>query len=276
MFLDAMDHGRFPEVRLMLRALTGLRETFENTAELEELPLPTTLAEGPAEPRIICVSTPTANGGIHEYARFAAPFRGERHVSAVPLVGFAAGERLPDTVTTAVRTIAESALRASDGNRFILAGHSSGGTYAYAAAGLLEATWGIRPEAVVLLDSVSIRHDDKEQIDYDRLMHRNFLADEESPVRITNSRLSGMGRWMNLLARLDVAHTTAPVLVVRATKETSGLEDIAAAASEDEKSKAFPTAQVRIVDADHFSMMRDEAPQTARIVKDWLDTLGQE
>ncbi len=275
MFLDAMDHGRFPEVRLMLRALTGLRQTFENTAELEELPLATTLAEGPAEPRIICVSTPTANGGVHEYARFAAPFRGERHISAVPLVGFAAGERLPNTVTTAVRTIAESALRASDGNRFILAGHSSGGTYAYAAAGLLEATWGIRPEAVVLLDSVSIRHDDKEQIDYDRLMHRNFLGDEESPVRITNSRLSGMGRWMNLLSQLDVAHTTAPVLVVRATKETSGMEAIAAAASEDEKSEAFPSAQVRIVDADHFSMMGDEAPQTAQIVKDWLATLGQ-
>ncbi|MEV0375120.1 SDR family NAD(P)-dependent oxidoreductase [Streptomyces sp. NPDC050636] len=276
LFLDAMDNGNFPEVRLMLRALTGLRQTFENTAELEELPLPTTLAEGPAEPRIICVSTPTANGGVHEYARFAAPFRGERHISALPLVGFAAGERLPTTVTTAVRTIAESALRASDGNPFILTGHSSGGTYAYAAAGLLEATWGIKPEAVVLLDSVSIRHDDKEQIDYDSLMHRNFLADEEAPVRMTNSRLSGMGRWMGLLGQLEVSHTTAPVLVVRATKETLGMEAIAAAASEEEKSEAFPSADVRIVDADHFSMVRDDAPETARIVKEWLDSLGQE
>ncbi|MFJ9613856.1 SDR family NAD(P)-dependent oxidoreductase [Streptomyces noursei] len=276
MFLDALDNGKFPEARLMLRALTGLRQNFENTAELEDLPLPTTLAEGPAEPRMICVSTPTANGGVHEYARFAAPFRGERHISALPLVGFAAGERLPSTVTTAVRTIAESALRASDGNPFVLVGHSSGGTYAYAAAGLLEATWGIRPEAVVLLDSVSIRHDDKEEIDYDRLMHRNFVVDEESPVRMTNSRLSGMGRWMNLLGQLEVSHTTAPVLVVRATEESVGLEAIAAAAAEETQSKAFPTAELRRVPADHFSMMRDDAPETARIVKEWLVSLDAE
>ncbi|MFI9045594.1 SDR family NAD(P)-dependent oxidoreductase [Streptomyces sp. NPDC053427] len=274
LFLDAMDNGKFPEARLMLRALTGLRPTFENTAELEELPLPTTLAEGPAEPRMICISTPTANGGVHEYARFAAPFRGERHVSALPLVGFAAGERVPTTVMTAVRTIAESALRASDGNPFILVGHSSGGTYAYAAAGLMEDIWGIKPEAVVLLDTVSIRHDDEEEIDYDRLMHHNFRVDEESPVRMTNSRLSGMGRWMNLLSQLEVAHTTAPVLVVRATQETVALEGIAAAAAEETKSKVFPTAEVRLVEADHFSMVRDDAPETARIVKEWLALLG--
>ncbi|WEB45356.1 SDR family NAD(P)-dependent oxidoreductase [Streptomyces yunnanensis] len=274
MFIDAMDNGMFPEARLMLRALTGLRKNFENTAELEELPPPTTLAEGPAEPRMICIATPTANGGVHEYARFAAPFRGERHVNAVPLVGFAAGERLPTTVATAVRSIAESVLSASDGKPFILTGHSSGGTYAYAVAGLLEATWGIKPEAVVLLDSVSIQHDDQEGIDYDRLLHHNFVVDEESPVRITNSRLSGMARWMNLLSQLEVSHTTAPVLVVRATQESVGLEAVAAAAAEETKSKAFPTAEVRLVQADHFSMVRDDAPQTARIVKEWLDTLG--
>ncbi|MFD9633388.1 SDR family NAD(P)-dependent oxidoreductase, partial [Streptomyces violascens] len=275
LFLDAMDNGKFPEARLMLRALTGLRQTFENTAELEELPLPTTLAEGPAEPRMICISTPTANGGVHEYARFAAPFRGERHISALPLVGFAAGERLPATPTSAVRTIAESALQASDGNPFVMVGHSSGGSYAYAAAGLLENTWGIKPEAVVLLDTVSIRHDDVAEIDYDSLMHRNFLADEESPVRVTNSRLSGMGRWMGLLSQLDVTHTTAPVLVVRATKETFALEAVAAAAVGDAKSEAFPSADVRIVEADHFSMVRDDAPQTAGIVKEWLGSLGE-
>ncbi|WP_456303040.1 SDR family NAD(P)-dependent oxidoreductase [Streptomyces rimosus] len=275
MFLDAMDEGRFPEIRLMLRALTGLRTTFENTAELVELPLPTTLAEGPAEPRLICISTPTANGGVHEYARFAASFRGERHVSALPLVGFAAGERLPATPTSAVRTIAESALRASDGNPFILVGHSSGGAYAYVAAGLLESTWGIKPEAVVLLDTVSIRHDDREDIDYDNLMHRNFLADQESPVRVTNSRLSGMGRYMGLLGQLDVQHTSAPVLIVRAAQETFAMEGTAAVSPDDTKSDMLPSADVRIVDADHFSMVRDHAPQTAQIVKDWLATLGQ-
>ncbi|GAU71434.1 modular polyketide synthase BFAS5, partial [Streptomyces sp. NBRC 110611] len=276
LFLDAMDEGRFPEARRMLSALTGLRPTFEHTAELAELPLPTTLTEGPAEPRLICISTPTATGGVHEYARFAAPFRGERHISALPLVGFAAGERLPATPHSAVRTVAESALSASDGHPFILVGHSSGGSYAYVAAGLLEHTWGIRPEAVVLLDTISIRHDDREEVDFDSLMHRNFLVDAESPVRVTNSRLSGMGRWMNLLGKLDVQHTTAPVLIVRAAKEAFALEGTAAVSGDEPKSDMIPSADVRVVDADHFSIVRDDAPQTARIVDDWLTTLGQD
>ncbi|KAA6212361.1 SDR family NAD(P)-dependent oxidoreductase [Streptomyces albofaciens JCM 4342] len=276
LFLDALDQGRFTESRRMLSALTALRPSFENTAELEELPLPTTLAEGPALPQLICVSTPTANGGVHEYARFAASFRGERQVSALPLVGFAAGERLPATANSAVRSIAESALRASGGNPFVLVGHSSAGSYAYVAAGLLENTWGIRPEAVLLLDSVSIRHDDMEEINFDRLMHRNFTADAESAVRMTNSRLSGMGRWMNLLGELDVQHPTSPVLIVRATREDFATTGAAAVVGDDPKSAAFPSAEIRTVDADHFSIVRDHAPQTAQIVKDWLATLGQE
>ncbi|MGP4002628.1 type I polyketide synthase [Streptomyces sp. 8N706] len=270
LFLDALDSGKIPEAQRMLSALSALRPSFENTAELEDLPLPATLAEGSGTPRLICVSTPTANGGVHEYARLAAPFRGERHVSALPLVGFATGERLPATPETAVRVIAESALRASDGEPFVLVGHSSAGAFAYLAAALLENTWGIRPDAVVLLDTISIRHENSEAIDYRGLMRRHFMVDEVSPVRMTNSRLSAMARWMGMLNQLHVRHTTVPVLIVRATKETFGLETVTGL---DDEQHGGPV-HVRSVDADHFSMLRDDAPDTARIVKEWLDSLG--
>ncbi|AQY20603.1 Phenolphthiocerol synthesis polyketide synthase type I Pks15/1 [Streptomyces lydicus] len=270
MFLDALESGRIPEAQRMLSALGALRPSFENTAELEDLPLPATLAEGPGTPRLICVSTPTANGGVHEYARLAASFRGERHVSALPLVGFAAGERLPATPETAVRVVAESTLRASDGNPFVLVGHSSAGAFAYLAAALLENTWGIRPEAVVLLDTLSLRHEQNETIDYAGLMRRHFMVDEVSPVRMTNSRLSAMARWMGMLNQLEVRHTTVPVLIIRATKETFGIGTDTGIYGEDHGSPV----DVRSVDADHFSMVRDDAPETARIVKEWLDSLG--
>ncbi|KIZ15988.1 type I polyketide synthase [Streptomyces natalensis] len=270
MFLDALDSGKVPEAQRMLSALGALRPSFENTAELEDLPLPATLAEGPGTPRLICVSTPTANGGVHEYARLAASFRGERHVSALPLVGFATGERLPATAETAVRVIAESALRASDGNPFVLVGHSSAGAFAYLAAALLENTWGIRPEAVVLLDTLSLRHEQNESIDYAGLMRRHFMVDEVSPVRMTNSRLSAMARWMGMLNQLEVRHTTVPVLIIRATKETFGIGTDTGIYGEDHGSPV----DVRSVDADHFSMVRDDAPETARIVREWLDSLG--
>ncbi|RKN77570.1 SDR family NAD(P)-dependent oxidoreductase [Streptomyces klenkii] len=273
MFLAAVDSGRTLEARRMVTALGAIRPTFENTAELEDLPLPTTLAEGPGSPRLICVSTPTANGGVHEYARFAAPFRGRRQVCALPLAGFAAGERLPATAAAATRIIAESALNASDGEPFVLAGHSSAGAFAYAAAGLLENTWGIKPAAVVLLDTLSIRHESSEDIDYLGLMRRFFSVDEISPVRMTNSRLSAMGWWMTLLKGIDAQPTTAPVLTVLAARQAEGVAP-AAGADGEEQGALVPGACVRKVDADHFSMVKADAPATAEIVESWLGTLG--
>ncbi|MBB5122498.1 type I polyketide synthase [Streptomyces eurocidicus] len=276
LFLDAMEIGRIQEAQVMLRSLSALRPSFENAAELEDLPLPTTLAEGSGTPRLICISTPTANGGVHEYVRFAAHFRGERHVCAVPLVGFAAGERLPANPETGVRVIAESALRASDGEPFVLVGHSSGGSLAYAAAGLLENTWGIKPTAVVLLDTLSIRHDRNEDIDYAGLMRQNFLVDEVSPVRMTNSRLSAMGRWMGLLNRVDVQHTTAPVLNLQALRQHAGVESAPAGAEGsggEELSSLIPSADIRRVDADHLSIVKADAGLAAEAVENWLDSV---
>ncbi|WP_414170518.1 type I polyketide synthase [Streptoverticillium reticulum] len=276
MFLDALEGDRIPEAQYMLRALGAVRPSFENAAELEDLPLPTTLAEGSGTPRLICISTPTANGGVHEYARFAASFRGKRHVCAVPLVGFAAGERLPAGSETAVRVIAESALRASDGEPFVLVGHSSGGALAYAAAGLLENTWGIKPTAVVLLDTLSIRHDGNKDIDYVGLMRQNFLVDEVSPVRMTNSRLSAMGRWMGLLNRIDVQHTTAPVLSLQALRQHSGVASAPAGAEGaggEELTTLIPSADVRRIDADHLSMVKADAALAAESVEDWLGSV---
>ncbi|MFD7667114.1 type I polyketide synthase [Streptomyces sp. NPDC059788] len=274
LFLDALDNDKMAEAQQMISALGALRPNFENTAELEDLPLSATLADGPDAPRLICVSTPTANGGVHEYARLAAPFRGERHVSALPLVGFATGERLPATPETAVRVIAESALRASDGNPFVLLGHSSAGAFAYLAAALLENTWGIRPEAVVLLDTISIRHERSADVDFRGLMRRHFMVDEVAPVRMTNSRLSAMGRWMGMLNQLEMQHTTAPVLIVRAAQEIFGIKTVTGLDADQPGGGDSPT-EVRSVDADHFSMVRDDAPETARIIKEWLGSLGE-
>ncbi|MDT0447758.1 type I polyketide synthase [Streptomyces hesseae] len=276
LFLDAMTNGKMPEAQKMLATVAALRPTFEATAELEDLPLPATLAEGPDGPKLICVSAPTANGGVHQYARLAAHFRGRRDVSALPLIGFATGERLPATPESATRVIAESALRASDGAPFVLVGHSSGGSFAYAAAGLLESTWGIRPEAVVLLDTLSIQHNSDEGVDYAGMMRLNFAGRDASPVRMTNSRLSAMGRWMVLLNRLEVQPTTAPVLMIQCDRQLLGTESEALGTGGEaggQQEPLIPSAHVRMVDADHLSMVREDSATTAAIMEDWLGTI---
>ncbi|AQS71366.1 type I polyketide synthase [Streptomyces pactum] len=268
LFLDGLARGRIREAQRMLATVAALRPTFEATAELEDLPWPVTLAEGPAPSRLVCVSAPTANGGVHQYATLAGHFRGRRHVAALPLVGFATGESLPAGPEQAARVIAESALQAADGHPFVLVGHSSGGSLAYAAAGVLESTWGIRPQAVVLLDTLSIRHESDEGVDYSGMMKFNFTQVDDSPVRLTNSRLSAMGRWMVLLNALDVQPTTAPVLEIKCTRAL--IEGVPAPDPERLHEPVVPSAAVRPVDADHLSLIREDSGEAANLMEEWL------
>ncbi|MFE2282286.1 beta-ketoacyl synthase N-terminal-like domain-containing protein [Streptomyces sp. NPDC059454] len=271
LFLDGIAQGKTREAQRMLATVAALRPTFEATAELEDLPWPVTLAEGPAASRLICVSAPTANGGVHQYAQLSAHFRGSRDVAALPLVGFATGEALPAGPEAAARVIAESALQAADGRPFVLAGHSSGGSLAYAAAGVLESTWGIRPAAVVLLDTLSIQHKNDEGVDFSGMMRFNFTAVDDSPVRLTNSRLSAMGRWMVLLNALDVHPTTAPVLEIKCTRAL--IEGVPAPDADALHEPLVPSATVRPVDADHLSVIREDSAEAAALIEEWLTDL---
>ncbi|WP_284574475.1 type I polyketide synthase [Streptomyces sp. 2P-4] len=278
LFTSALADGKAAEAQRMLVAVAALRPSFEASAELEDLPYASTLAEGPAAPKLICISAPTANAGVHQYARLAAHFRGKREVAALPLVGFETGERLPATPEVATRVIAESALRAAEGKPFALVGHSSGGSFAYAAAGLLEHTWGIRPAAVVLLDTYSFQHKDDEGIDYQGMMRLNFgatgpqaRADEGPVVRLSSARLSAMGRWMVLLSRLQVQHTSAPVLLVKCAKQLFGADDRPIEQQPSaERAPLVAGAHERPVDADHLSVIREDSAQTAQIMEEWL------
>ncbi|MFF3489279.1 type I polyketide synthase [Streptomyces sp. NPDC002701] len=271
LFLDGLAQGKLREAQRMLATVAALRPSFEVTAELEDLPWPVTLAEGPAPSRLVCVSAPTANGGVHQYATLSGHFRGRRDVAALPLVGFNTGEALPAHPEAAARCIAESALQAADGHPFVLVGHSSGGSLAYAAAGVLESTWGIRPAAVVLLDTLSIRHNSDEGVDYNGMMKFNFTAVDDSPVRLTNSRLSAMGRWMVLLNALDVQPTTAPVLEVKCTRAL--IEGVPAPDPERLYEPVVPGAAVRPLDADHLSLIREDSGPAADLVEEWLTAL---
>ncbi|MGW0565477.1 type I polyketide synthase [Streptomyces sp. NPDC003016] len=264
LFYAAVKAGKMVEGMRMLKAVANTRPTFETPADLEELSLPVVLADGPANPRLVFVSAPGATGGVHQYARIAAHFRGKRHVSALPLMGFAPGELLPATSEAAARIVAESALHASDGEPFVLVGHSTGGSLAYLAAGVLEATWGIKPEAVVLLDTASIRYQPGEGKDLDRTT-RYYLADIDSPsVTLNSARLSAMAHWFMAMTDIETVPTTAPTMLVRCTQSLDGfLFDTA----------GVPADDIREIDADHLSLAKEHSALTARTIEEWLGGL---
>ncbi|MFD8922229.1 type I polyketide synthase [Streptomyces sp. NPDC059569] len=264
LFYAAVKAGKMVEGMRMLKAVANTRPTFETPADLEELSAPVVLADGPSSPRLVFVSAPGATGGVHQYARIAAHFRGKRHVSALPLMGFAPGELLPATSEAAARIVAESALHASDGEPFVLVGHSTGGSLAYLAAGVLEETWGIRPEAVILLDTASIRYQPGEGKDLDRTT-RYYLADIDSPsVTLNSARLSAMAHWFMAMTDIETVPTTAPTMLVRCVESLDGfLFDTA----------GVPADDIREISANHLSLAKEHSALTARTIEEWLGGL---
>lgn len=250
----------------MLKAVALTRPGFETPAELMALPESVTLAEGPAAARLICVSSPTVTGGVHQYARIAAHFRGKRTVQALPLVGFAPGESLPATAAAASRIVAESVLHASDGEPFVLVGHSSGGSLAYAAASVLETTWGILPEAVIMLDTLSITHDTGGSSDFTELT-RMYLNESDAAVKVSSTRLSAMTHWFSKMADLKVEPTSAPVLLIQCA--TPLLVDGEAVLRE-EAEPIVAGAEVRVLQTDHFALAMEDSALTADVMEDWL------
>ncbi|HEV7979238.1 MAG TPA: SDR family NAD(P)-dependent oxidoreductase [Amycolatopsis sp.] len=263
LFFGALDSGKVQEAMLLLKAVAALRLTFETPAELDELPIPVTLSDGPEEPRLICISSPVVTGGVHQYARIAAQFRGKRTLSALPLIGFATGEALPATAAAASRVIAESALNASEGKPFVLVGHSSAGALAYSVAGVLENTWGIKPEAVVMLDTLSLRHRAGESVDFGEIT-RNYLSGlETTSVTLNSARLSAMSHWFSMMADLELPPTTAPTLLIRCSVPLVG----------DATGSEVPADTVRTIEADHFSLAMEDSATTASVMEEWLTSL---
>ncbi|GAA2977890.1 type I polyketide synthase [Streptomyces fulvorobeus] len=264
LFYGAVKAGKMVQGMRMLKAVADTRPSFESPADLEELSLPVVLAEGPSTPRLVFVSAPGATGGVHQYARIAAHFRGKRHVSALPLMGFAPGELLPATSEAAARIVAESALHASDGEPFVLVGHSTGGSLAYLAAGVLEETWGVKPEGIVLLDTASIRYQPGEGKDLDRTT-RYYLADIDSPsVTLNSARLSAMAHWFMAMTDIETVPSTAPTMLVRCTRSHDGfLFDTA----------GVPADDICEIDADHLSLAKEHSALTARTIEEWLGGL---
>ncbi|RSN00477.1 hypothetical protein DMH25_27150 [Streptomyces sp. WAC 01325] len=255
----------------LLMAVAATRPQVELTAEVAELPQPVALAEGPARPRLICVSAPGATGGVHQYARMAAPFRGSRHVSALPLLGFAEGEALPADSEAAVRLIAESALLASEGEPFVLVGYSMGGTFAYRAAGVLEETWGIRPEGVIMLDTLSLEYKAGEGVDWD-LFHENYLADMDKPaVKLDSARLSAMAQWFLRMTTggAERYKTGVPSLLIRCTTSMPAVD-------RGDQAPPVPAHTTRMIDATHQTLVAEQSHETARLMEEWLRALESE
>ncbi len=270
LYTQAARAGRAVEIMQLIQGLAVFRPAFASQSDLEYVPPAVPVSRGPAAPGLICLPSFAGRSGAQEYARFARGFRGVREVSVIPAPGFAPGEPLPATVNALISVHAGNIRRSVGGAPFVLAGHSSGGLVAHAAATRLESA-GLTPAAVVLIDTYSAGRKEFSK-EYWSMLPGSLLADSGQHADAEEDAwLTAMAHYFSLdWAGLD--HTAIPTLLVRAQEPVDG----APQSGERKPSWAF-SGRLTVVDVpgNHFTMMSDHAGTTARAVNKWLAQLKE-
>jgi pimeloyl-ACP methyl ester carboxylesterase len=224
---------------------------------------PVRLSTGSAPETLICVPALLALCGPQQFARFGQGFRGIRETLVLHIPGFVGEERLPASLDMAIAH-QMSAVEAAIGRDtpLILAGYSTGGTFAYGLASRLEAT-GRQVSAVVLFDTYPPRPDGVSTKQEEAAVQR-LLSNREWRHYLNDTRLTAMGWYLRLIAALDLRPVMAPTLLLRARQPMTTVD------GEDWRASwPFPH-ETRDVPGDHYSMLELHARTAAQSVESWL------
>ncbi|MBP8532281.1 type I polyketide synthase [Streptomyces sp. MK37H] len=271
LFLRACQEGRAAEVHPLMAALAAYRPSFTSGTDLTRRPRTVWLCDGPDEPVLICFPSFVWQQNFYQYARLASGFRGRRPAAMTGLPGFLAGEPLPATVEAMADALADAVLRAADGRRFALLGHSGGGSIASVVTARLE-SGDTRPEALVLLDTPTWggKHG-LDAAEWGDAVQGSLLGRGE---RIASAGDGADDAWVTARARYAefdyaVPEIGAPTLLVRASEPLGGPD----ARPEGDGWRVVwePPHTLEEVPGDHFSMLEgDNAAKTAQAVENWL------
>ncbi|ARF57987.1 type I polyketide synthase [Streptomyces gilvosporeus] len=259
MMARAAELGKVPELVRLLTEAAAFRPVFDRP---QDAPVePVRLATGPDGPRLVCVPSVLAMSGPQEYARFAAPFRGERDVLVLPVPGYRTGEPLPASVEVLATAHADRLLAEPGDGPFVVAAHSSGSVLAHALVRELERR-GAPPAGLALLDPYVPARREFAGLE-DRLL--GGVSGDERFLPTDDSRLTAMGGYFRLLAQWQYTAVDAPTLLVRARDPLAAWGDAA-----EWRSTWEGPHTVTEVPGDHFTMMEDLAGGTAQAVREWL------
>ncbi|WP_311314969.1 type I polyketide synthase [Streptomyces naphthomycinicus] len=258
--------GRMAQGIALLRTVAEILPGFSTLTGFGDVPAPVRLTTGDAVPRLVCLPSPMALGGAHQYARFARHFTGRRDVLVPGVPGFGPGEALPNSVDAVLEVLVEGVRRACPDERpYVLVGYSSGGQFAHAAAELMEKA-GQPAAGVVLLDTYLPGDDGKD--DLWRQMFDGMLDRESALGGFGTARLAAMSRYSDLIQHCLPGALTAPVLFVRPEESFAtgtGADDWRATWSGEHEPVDVPGT--------HFTILEECAQTTATAVEAWLGDL---
>lgn len=248
-----------------IQVRASARATFDDPAATGALRRAVRLSSGPAPNQLLCFPAPLALCGPQQFTRLATGFRGLRELLVLHIPGFVGKEVLPATLDVAVENLATAVERArgEHGGAPVLAGYSTGGTFAYGLAGHLESI-GVPVAGVVLFDAFPPGTSEAAREQAEALVMHLVNTPEWRPY-LTDTRLTAMGWYTRFVMEWELRPVAAPTLMVHASLPMPGVDGDRAWRPE----WPFPheTVDVR---GDHFTMLQEHADETARAVEAWL------
>nr|WP_051833267.1 type I polyketide synthase [Streptomyces katrae] len=224
------------------------------------------LARGAAAPALMCIPSFLAGSGPHQFARLARELGGERQVSALRLPGMRAGDDLPATWAAAIGSLAAAVASERERGPVVLIGYSAGGAIAHAVARRLEDD-GVELAGVAMIDTYS-----PEEHELNRLVLTDalgqILSRDNALTPVDDQGLVSMGGYVRIYPEREAEPIAAPTLNLRATVTLGSFGDVDPVPDWQHRGPA------EYIEADHFSIIEEQAAQTAAHLRRWLDSLS--
>jgi pimeloyl-ACP methyl ester carboxylesterase len=267
----AREEDTLDEFAALITAASRFRPSFQREDADENAPRPVRLAEGEeGESNVVLFPSAGPLSGPHEYVKLAGALSRCGAVLALPLPGFKEGERPPADME-ALAAAAAAAIAASDlSGPLVLAGHSSGGWFAQALAGHLEAA-GAAPLGLVLLDTYMPDSPLMRQ-----MTPAVFAAADQALREGAGSgdvRLTATGAYQRVIREWEPSEIVTPTALIRATEPL--VSPNGSGEGDWRSSWDLPHSPIDAA-GDHFTMMTDHVAVTAEVVSAWIVELHSE
>ncbi|XUL93554.1 SDR family NAD(P)-dependent oxidoreductase [Streptomyces galilaeus] len=253
-------------MHLLVTASIGATTFGPEEAARHALP-PLRLAAGTRGSALDCVPGFASNLSRPWYAGLAACFEGERDVFEVRHSGVDHGDAVPLDLATLTASLAATVRHQLGDRPYVVVDHSMGGSAAHALATHL-AGLGAPPAGLVLIDSYQITPDREVEPWLLSLPARIPLAAGESfDTLVDDLTLVSLGAYTRMFRGWQPELTQVPSLLVRASVPLADMPP--------QWRSSWPGVRdTADAPGTHLSVLEEDAPTTAKAVRDWIDGLA--
>ncbi|AZQ74390.1 SDR family NAD(P)-dependent oxidoreductase [Streptomyces luteoverticillatus] len=235
---------------------------------------PLELAEGTADPVLVCFPGFSPALGRPWHAALAASFAGERDVLEIQHPGVVHGDAVPRDWETLVDLHAGTVRKHLGDRPYAVLGSSMGGCPAHSVAARLAAT-GTPPVGLVLVDTYHVTPDLEDEPWLLALPARLPLRmGERFDTAVDDMSLAALGAYTRIARGWQPEPADVPTLLIRAGEPLPRPPAHGRPGTvSDEPRTSWPMPHTAVdVPGDHWTMTEEHAHTTAQAIRAWLGT----